>query len=50
MPDLTPTPYWWEAAPRSETPPTALPASADVAVVGEVLGEAREGTQFVVLP
>ncbi len=28
------TPWWWEAAPRPTTPPSALPAEADVVVVG----------------
>lgn len=27
-------PYWWEAAPRVDAPPVALPESADVAVIG----------------
>lgn len=27
-------PYWWEEAPRIEAPPVALPAKADVAVIG----------------
>ena len=28
------TPWWWEAAPRPSTPPPALPAEADVVVIG----------------
>ncbi len=27
-------PYWWEAAPRRQTPGCSLPARADVVVVG----------------
>ncbi|MGE0094183.1 MAG: NAD(P)/FAD-dependent oxidoreductase [Alphaproteobacteria bacterium] len=27
-------PYWWEAAPRPQTPPKPLPAEADVVIVG----------------
>ncbi len=31
---VTYAPYWWDAAPRLETPGPALPAKADVAIVG----------------
>jgi glycine/D-amino acid oxidase-like deaminating enzyme len=31
---VTYAPYWWDAAPRLETPGSALPAKADVAIIG----------------
>ncbi len=31
---VTYAPYWWDAAPRQETPGPALPATADVAIIG----------------
>ncbi len=33
-PDFQPRPYWWDAAPPSETAHAALPGEADVVVVG----------------
>ena len=33
-PDLKLTPYWWEAAPLTETEATDIPGRADVGIVG----------------
>lgn len=53
---VKPDPYWWEAAPRPETEPDPLPASADVVIVGAgftglsaALTLARAGRDVVVL-
>ena len=53
---VKPDPYWWEAAPRPETEPTELPATADVVIVGAgftglsaALTLARAGRDVVVL-
>ena len=49
-------PYWWEAAPRPESPPTPLPLRADVVVVGSgytglsaALTLSRNGREVVVI-
>ena len=53
---VKPEPYWWEAAPRAETEPAALPEKADVAIVGAgftglsaALTLARAGRDVIVL-
>lgn len=53
---VKPDPYWWEAAPRPDEAPDALPETADVAIVGAgftglsaALTLARAGRQVVVL-
>jgi glycine/D-amino acid oxidase-like deaminating enzyme len=50
------TPYWWDATPRPDLPPTALPAAADVVVIGSgytglsaALQTARGGRDTLVL-
>lgn len=54
--DFKTTPYWWEAAPRPEIEPAALPHMADVAIVGSgitglsaALTLARAGRSVVIL-
>ena len=55
-PDFKLTPYWWELTPRPALPETALPASADVVVIGSgytglsaALQTARGGRDTLVL-
>jgi glycine/D-amino acid oxidase-like deaminating enzyme len=55
-PAFKPRPYWWEAIPIGENPEAALPARADVAIVGGghtalncAIELARAGTGVVVL-
>lgn len=54
-PDVKMSPYWWETSPRDETASVALPAKADVVVVGSgytglnaALQMARGGRHVVV--
>lgn len=55
-PDFVETPYWWRGAPRPDLPERALPAKADVAIVGAGLTGlgaaihlARAGRKVVVI-
>ncbi|CAH1667502.1 Oxidoreductase [Hyphomicrobiales bacterium] len=54
--DFKAAPYWWDAVPRPELPPSELPGKADVVVVGSgytglhaALQTARGGRHTVVL-
>ncbi len=55
-PDFKPAPYWWDASPRPSDTAAALPASADVLVIGAgytglhaALQTARAGLSTVVI-
>ncbi|MEQ1612740.1 MAG: FAD-dependent oxidoreductase, partial [Hyphomicrobiaceae bacterium] len=55
-PDCKLVPYWWDHVPRPTLPPQALPAKADVVVIGSgytglhaALQTARGGRDTVVI-